>query len=253
MEYILAVILLILVLVAAAATVAAVKTTRAVRRKVEQTVPQARRMVEDTTLKARSYTRPGAAGEIAQLRLSVRTSVDSTRQVLRAALPEDPALHESLALLARLEEHAGALDAELKGLEREPDRARAAQRLPELRERAGRITHAAESLRWAVRDRSRRFAADDLASLSAQIETEAGALRHWEPTEGREPAGGRTAGPAGASGAPGTADAPGAAGEGASRPAITGGDPLRKSTRLPWEEPARERGEQRDHRPRNGS
>ncbi|MCZ9339627.1 hypothetical protein NGM37_17840, partial [Streptomyces sp. TRM76130] len=69
----------------------------------------------------------------------------------------------------------------------EPDRATLAERLPELRERTERITRAADSLRWAARDRARRFADDDLDSLSAQIDVEAGALRHWTRTESAVP------------------------------------------------------------------
>ncbi len=54
----------------------------------------------------------------------------------------------------------------------------------ELRERTERITQSADSLRWAARDRARRFAADDLDSLSEQIDVEAGALRHWTTEPG---------------------------------------------------------------------
>jgi len=58
-----------------------------------------------------------------------------------------------------------------------------AERQPDLRERTSRITQSADSLRWAARDRARRFADDDLDTLSAQIDVESGALRHWTKTE----------------------------------------------------------------------
>lgn len=164
---------------AALAVVAAVKAGKAVGRKVEQHGAQARRAVEDVALKARSYTQPGPQGRIAALRLEVRTSLTGTRRVLESGVGDDPQLSDALQLLARLDDHAAALDGELRMLEREPGTRRVDARLPELRERAGRITHAAESLRWAALDRARHFSDSELARLSRECETEAGALRHW--------------------------------------------------------------------------
>jgi hypothetical protein len=161
--------------------IVAVKAVRAVGRGAERASRQARRMVEDTTLKARRYAVGGTAGELARLRLALRTAMDSTRQALDGRAATDPSLHEAVGLLARLDDHAKALDGELKLIEREPDKARVAARLPELAERVERITHSADSLRWAAQDRARQFADDDLAVLNRQIEVEAGALRHWVP------------------------------------------------------------------------
>ena len=59
----------------------------------------------------------------------------------------------------------------------------AAVDLPELRQRAERITHSAESLRWAAQDRARQFGDDDLTALTRQVDMEAGALRHWAPAD----------------------------------------------------------------------
>jgi hypothetical protein len=156
-----------------------VKVVKAAKRGVERTVTQARRTVEDTTLRAKSYGQVGVVGELAQLRLMLRTSMRATQDALQAGVAEDASLSESLALFRRLSGHGHELDDELKRLEREPDRATVASLLPGLRERTERITHSAESLRWAARDRARKFADDDLDSLSAQIDMEAGALRHW--------------------------------------------------------------------------
>ncbi|MFI2367161.1 hypothetical protein [Streptomyces sp. NPDC018833] len=157
----------------------AVKVVGAAKRGVERTVTQARRTVEDTTLRARSYGQGGVTGELAQLRLALRTSMRATQEALHAGAAEDASLSESLALFHRLSAHGQELDAELKRLEREPDRATVASLLPGLRERTERITHSAESLRWAARDRAQKFAEDELDVLSAQIDMEAGALRHW--------------------------------------------------------------------------
>jgi hypothetical protein len=182
MEAVLGVIALFVLVAAALGTIALVKTARAVRRGVERTSGQARRMVEETTLRARR-AQPGAFGELASLRLELRASITGTGQVLDSGVENDPSLKEALGLLDRLREHARALDDELRLMEREPDRSRVAARIPELRERTERVTHSADSLRWAAQDRARQFADDDLAALGRQIEVEAGALRHWAPMD----------------------------------------------------------------------
>lgn len=165
------------------AVVGTVKAAKAMAAKVERHSANAQRAVENATLKAKSIARPGEQGRIAALRLSLRTALDSTRQVLQTGLPQDGQLGEALQLLNRLDAHAVELDAELRLLEREPQNGRIAAKLPELRERTERVTHAADSLRWAAQDRMRRFAADELARLSQECQDEAGALRHWTPTE----------------------------------------------------------------------
>ncbi|MZE80265.1 hypothetical protein [Streptomyces xinghaiensis] len=192
MEAAILVVVLFFVLFVAAGVYATAKAVGAAKRGVDRTVAQARRTVEDTTLKARQLALPGAAGEVAQLRLSLRTSMRATQETLRAAAPEDTSLGEALGLFDRLSAHGRELDAELKRLENEPDKSRVAAHLPELRERAERIVHSADSLRWAAQDRARQFADDDLGDLTGQIQMEAGALRHWTPAEtpGRTPAGG---------------------------------------------------------------
>ncbi|CAM5306238.1 Secreted protein OS=Streptomyces alboniger OX=132473 GN=CP975_11620 PE=4 SV=1 [Streptomyces alboniger] len=145
--------------------------------------------MEDTTLRARSFAQVGSAAQLAQLRLSLRTSMRATQDVLRAGAVEDNSLKESLGLFDRLSAHGHELDEELRRLERDPDKAALAERLPELRERTEQITKAADSLRWVARDRARRFANDDLDSLSTQIDLETGALRHWatEPAPEQSP------------------------------------------------------------------
>ncbi|MCC8449533.1 hypothetical protein [Streptomyces rochei] len=199
---------------------ATVKAVGAAKRTVDRGITQARRTVEDHTLRAKSLVQVGPAAELAQLRLTLRTSMRATQDALHAGVAEDESLKESLALFQRLSAHGFELDGELRRLESEPDRATLAQRLPELRERTERISRSAESLRWAARDRARRFADDDLDALSAQIDVEAGALRHWTETE------------------PGPATAP------PSWPEAPAADtapqsPPRDSRREPAEEPAR--------------
>ncbi|MFI6767770.1 hypothetical protein [Streptomyces sp. NPDC050355] len=208
-----------------------VKAVKAAKRGVDRTVAQARRSVEDTALRARQLAQPGVVGELAQLRISLRTSMRATQDVLYGGAPEDASLSEAIGLFERLSAHGHELDAELKRLEREPDRATIAARLPELRERTERITHSAESLRWAARDRARKFADDDLSALSDQIDVESGALRHWtqdEPTTDplREPVQERR----GQQHGPGAPGRPGAGGP--ARPAAhTAGDSSGAGTR----------------------
>ncbi|MGW2084400.1 hypothetical protein [Streptomyces sp. NPDC001880] len=156
-----------------------VKAIGAAKRGVDRTITQARRTVEETTLRAKSYGQAGVGGELAQLRLALRTSMRATQEALRAGAAEDASLSESLGLFQRLSVHGRELDEELKKLERDPDRATVASLLPSLKQRTERITHSADSLRWAARDRARQFTDDDLDALNAQIDVEAGALRHW--------------------------------------------------------------------------
>ncbi|MFI6205042.1 hypothetical protein ACIBAI_01390 [Streptomyces sp. NPDC051041] len=183
MEAVIAVFTLLFLLFLALGGYATVKAVGAAKRGVDRTLTQARRTVEDHTLRAKSFAQPGPAGEIAQLRLKLRTSMRATQDALHARVTEDESLRESLALFERLSAHGHDLDGELRRLESEPDRAALAERLPGLRERTERIIRSADSLRWAVRDRARRFADDDLDTLSAQIDVEAGALRHWTETD----------------------------------------------------------------------
>nr|WP_240979697.1 hypothetical protein [Streptomyces sp. HNM0574] len=184
-----------------------VKTVRAVKRGVERTGTEVRQTVEETSLRARGF-QAGPVGELARTRLELRTSIDSTRRALEAGASTDPSLQESLGLLDRLHEHARELDGELRQLmEREPDKARVAQQLPEARERVARIKESADSLRFAAQDRARRNSADSLDALRDQIEIESGALRHWE-REGTAAPGGQDQ--HGASGGSGDAGGPAA-------------------------------------------
>ncbi|MFJ9695381.1 hypothetical protein [Kitasatospora sp. NPDC101183] len=192
------------------AVVGTVKAAKAVARKVEKHEANARRSIETATLKAKTYTKVGPPAQIASVRLKLRTSLDGTRQVLEGGVEQDGQLGEALALLARLDAHAAELDGELRVLEREPDTGRIAAKLPELRERAERITHAAETMRWAAQDRMHRFAEDELSRLSQECESEAGALRHWD-ADGSGAGGGGAAGAAGGGAAGGASSTGGAA------------------------------------------
>ncbi|MFF9036436.1 hypothetical protein ACF090_13300 [Streptomyces sp. NPDC014892] len=179
MEAVIAVVALFFVLFVVLGAYATVKAVGAAKRGVDRTITQAKRTVEDTTLRARSLAQPGPVGQLADLRLKLRTSMRATQEALQAGVGEDESLKESLALFEQLSKHGRELDDELRRLEPEPDRAKLAQRLPALRERTERIIKSADSLRWAAHDRARKFAEDDLDTLSAQIDVEAGALRHW--------------------------------------------------------------------------
>ncbi|MEV0477322.1 hypothetical protein [Streptomyces prunicolor] len=187
MEAVIAVFALLFLLFVVVGGYAAVKAVGAAKRGVDRTVAQARRSVEDHTLRAKSFAQPGPQGQVAQLRLALRTSMRATQDALHAGVTEDESLKESLGLFERLSAHGRELDGELRRLESEPDRRTLAERLPALRERTERITKSADSLRWAARDRAGRFAEDDLDTLSAQIDMEAGALRHWTKAEHTTP------------------------------------------------------------------
>ncbi|MFG2597259.1 hypothetical protein [Streptomyces sp. NPDC048462] len=248
MEAVILILGLLVVAFVALGIYVSVKVIRAASRGVDRTITQARRAVEDTTLRAKSYGQMGVVGELAQLRLSLRTSMRATQEALQTGVTEDASLSESLGLFQRLSVHGRELDDELKRLEREPDKTTVASLLPGLKKRTGQITGSAESLRWAARDRARQFADDDLATLNEQIDVEAGALRHWtteEPVPGHQ----EQAGVPGAPGGPGAArrqgqwPGPGQAqgtgpGDAGIAEAITAADP-RQRTEYPWQKTAR--------------
>ncbi|WP_069811458.1 hypothetical protein [Streptomyces sp. TP-A0874] len=221
----------------------AARLARAAGRQIDRTVSQTRRAVEDATLKARQYSRPGPAGEVAQLRVELRTSMRATREALDAAAPTDPSLSEALDLYRRLSHHGHELDEELKRLENEPDRSGLGERLPGLRKRTQRVTHSADSLRWAIQDRARRFAEDDLSTLGSQIDLEVDALRHWTPTDGPKP---ESASP----GPEGRSESEARRAESEKRKKT---DPPRSEIpfRPPWNRPSKSR--RPDHRPENTS
>ncbi|MGW8376161.1 hypothetical protein [Streptomyces sp. ODS28] len=205
-----AVIALLIVLFVAAGVFVTVKAVRALQRGVERTGTQVRRSVEDTTLRAKSY-QPGPVGEVARTRLELRSSIDNTRRALEAGVASDPSLREALGLLDRLHDHARHLDRELGTLmDREPDKARIAQRLPEAREQVAGIKESADSLRHAAQDRSRQYDQEGLESLRRQIEIESGALRHWESV--RDSGSGAGASEPQSSGASGVSGSSGASG-----------------------------------------
>jgi hypothetical protein len=184
MEAAFSILALLFVLIVFTGGYVTLKLLAAARRGVDRTVVQARRTVEDSTLWAKQLAQPGAVAELAKLRLKLRASMRATQETLQAGGREDPSLSEALGLFERLSAHGHELDDELKRLEREPDKIRLTAQLPELRDRTELITHSADSLRWAARDRARQFADDDLDMLGRQIQVETGALRHWTPGPG---------------------------------------------------------------------
>ncbi|MFF5569074.1 hypothetical protein ACFY7Z_31045 [Streptomyces sp. NPDC012623] len=236
MEAAIIIIALLFVVFMALGVYAGVKAIGAAKRGVDRTIGQARRTVEDTTLRARSFGQVGTGAELAQLRLRLRTSMRATQDALEAAVGEDASLSESIGLFRRLSAHGRELDDELRHLERDPDRAMVGRRLAELRERTDRITHSADSLRWAARDRARKFAEDDLSSLSTEIDMESGALRHWTqaPEQEMEPERQRRSGPGGATGAEWGASSDTEAADRALDPPAS-----RWGTTYPWQKPDR--------------
>ncbi|WP_128979809.1 hypothetical protein [Streptomyces roseicoloratus] len=235
MEALITILALLFVALVALGVYATVKVAKAAKRGVDRTIDHARRTVEDTTLRAKSFGQTGVAGDLAQMRLSLRTSMRATQEALHAGVAEDASLRESLDLFHRLSAHGRELDEDLKRLEREPDRSHVAAKLPELRQRTEQITHSADALRFAARDRARRFADDDLSSLSAQIDMEAGALRHWTRADGLDDGHGGHEGHEDhrAGGAAG----PAGSGQSARPQAINAPDP--RATAYPWEKTTR--------------
>ncbi|WP_326662320.1 hypothetical protein [Streptomyces sp. NBC_00385] len=236
MEAVILILGLLVVAFMALGVYATVKVVGAAKRGVDRTITQARRTVEDTTLRAKSYGQLGVGGELAQLRLSLRTSMRATQEALQSGAVEDASLSESLGLFQRLGVHGRELDEDLKRLEREPDKATVTSLLPDLKKRTERITRAAESLRWAARDRARQFADDDLEALNVQIDVEAGALRHWTTEEPAAEA--RAAAPESPAARGQERSGTDPAGSEGAPQAITAPDP-RLGTGYPWQKAAR--------------
>jgi hypothetical protein len=238
LEFVIGALAVLFILLTVLGVIATVRTARAVKRGVERTSMQVRRTVEDTTLRAKT-AQPGPVGEVARMRLELRASLEGTRAALDAAAGDDPSLAEAVGLLKRLRTHAEQLDGELRLLmEREPDRARVRERLPEARERVASIKESADSLRFAAQDRARQYDAESLDSLREQIDIESGALRSWQEPPAAPSAGPARQAPAGGHGA---GDAPGAppALDGAAEPERTVEDLLGRGTGEPQGEPVR--------------
>ena len=89
MEVVLTVFALLFLLFVGLGAYPTVKAVGAAKRGVDRTIAQARRTVEDHTLRAKSFAQLGPAGEIAQLRLALRTSLRATQDALHALLVHD--------------------------------------------------------------------------------------------------------------------------------------------------------------------
>jgi biotin carboxyl carrier protein len=88
-ETVIAVFALLFLLFVGLGAYATVKAVGAAKRGVDRTIEQARRTVEDHTLRAKSFAQVGPAGEIAQLRLTLRTSMRATQDALHAGAAAD--------------------------------------------------------------------------------------------------------------------------------------------------------------------
>ncbi|KPC91205.1 hypothetical protein ADL27_31615, partial [Streptomyces sp. NRRL F-6602] len=126
METAITIMALIFLLLVVVAVYASVKAVKAAKRGVDRTINQARRSYEDTALRARTFGRTGPAGEVAQLRLTLRTSEAATS--LRSAL-RDRAHHDSEDDLGELAEQIRVESGALRHWTSEP--APAAHQKPE--------------------------------------------------------------------------------------------------------------------------
>ncbi|WP_316316602.1 hypothetical protein, partial [Clavibacter michiganensis] len=84
MEAALTVCALLFLLAVVLGVYATVKAVGAAKRSVDRGISQARRTVEDHTLRAKSLVQVGPAAELAQLRLTLRTSMRATQDALHA-------------------------------------------------------------------------------------------------------------------------------------------------------------------------
>jgi hypothetical protein len=171
MEELLVALLVILAAVGvatAAAVTAVVLLVRAALRRVRPTADRVR-------LTARSYG-PGPGSEVARLRLDLRSAVSASERVLATARASGWTLGDAPALQRRLGTATAALDAELRGLELEPDPRRQAAALPDARVRVATVVRSAADLRQGLLRGASRLGADELGRLARDCSVEARAL-----------------------------------------------------------------------------
>ena len=141
---------------------------RGIRRRVVVLVDRAR-------LTARSHG-TGQLAELARLRREMHHCLSGLHRALAAANDVDAPVGDVPSLRARLELAARDVDGELRMLEAMPDRAAAAQRLPDVRGRAEAVCESVAALVDGLLQAA-QHGADDLTLLRASCEIEAEALR----------------------------------------------------------------------------
>jgi len=145
---------------------------RAVVRRVRRRVLRLR---DRAQLTARAYG-VGPSAEVARLRRDLERSLDGAGRALAAARAVGTPVGDVPSLLARLELAARSVDGELRVLEAQPDRARVAAGLAEVRPRVVAITGSAAQLVDGVLAAASHDDAE-LSVLQAACEIEAEALR----------------------------------------------------------------------------
>ena len=136
------------------------------------------------TLRARAHG-IGPAAEVARLRCEMERSLGGARRALAAARALDAPVGDVRSLLGRLELAGRAVDAELRVLEAQPDRARQAAGLAVVRPRAELVTRsAAELVDGLLHGAGHRD--DELTLLHAACAIEAEALRSSRPAVPRD-------------------------------------------------------------------
>lgn len=167
METVLAVLAVCVVIIGAVVVV--------VRRGVAAARRRVSAMRERAGLTARSYA-GGPAGEVARLRRGMDRSLSSCRRALATARSVQAPVGDVPSLLGRLDLAASAVDAELRLLEAQPDRARVAAALCGPRSRAEAVLSSAATLIEGLLHAT-GYDADNLSVLQAECAIEAEGLR----------------------------------------------------------------------------
>lgn len=131
----------------------------------------------------------GPAGELAALRLQVVSELSASGRAVAAGQAGGPAA-ELPNLMARLTRAGSALDAQLRVLESEPDRAAMGAALPAARQGVAQLEATAARLRQAASLAGRELGGDDLAALSRDVDEQVTALSYYVQSY-RELGGGR--------------------------------------------------------------
>jgi len=119
---------------------------------------------------------PGPRREVALLRRELTAAVTSPPQAVAMVKASAGVVGELPQLARRLERVAGTLDAELRLLANEPDRAEVARVLPAARARVGDVTRVARTIRRAATAGLGVQSDADVRALGADVEREVTAL-----------------------------------------------------------------------------
>lgn len=120
---------------------------------------------------------PGAAREIAGLRLELRTALDQTRRTLQEARDGERPVGELPEVFGRVERLASSLDAELQLMDAQPDPTQASATVQGARRHVDDVLAMLAKIRRAATGALDESSGGELAAVQAELDQELAALR----------------------------------------------------------------------------